>query len=308
MDMQALIENVAVLLIFGVVGWILGKRHILTSQNLKLLSVLEVWVFLPCNSLQSFSRNFTLAYIRERYALIVVSVLVLVSLMTLNAIVIPRLIKKGGTYRQHVLQYSLTVANFGYMGYALIQGAYGDLMLLNAQVFALPMSIYTSTEGYRLLTNSGKVSFKKMISPMIVAICIGCVLGLTGTPLPGILASVVSKGSACMGPISMLLAGITVSDYPLDHILKDKQAYVVSFLRLLVIPMVLALILSRFCPREIVLVAVLLYAMPCGLNTIVYPRMIGEDCRPGASMALISTVASLATIPLCIRVMELLCK
>ena len=176
--MQALIENVAVLLIFGVIGWFLGKRHILTSQNLKLLSVLEVWVFLPCNSLQSFSRNFTVEYIRERYPLLVVSVIVLVSLMTLNAIVIPRIIKKGGTYRQHVLQYSLTVANFGYMGYALIQGAYGDLMLLNAQVFALPMSIYTSTEGYRLLTNSGKVSLKKLISPMIVAVFIGCILGL----------------------------------------------------------------------------------------------------------------------------------
>ena len=194
-------------------------------------------------------------YISERYPLIVVSVIVLVSLMVLNAVVIPRIIKTGGTYRQHVLQYSLTVANFGYMGYALIQGAYGDLMLLNAQVFALPMSIYTSTEGYRLLTNSGKVSLKKLISPMIVAIFIGCILGLTGIQMPRVLADVVSKGSACMGPISMLLAGITVSDYPLDHILKDKQAYVVSFLRLLVIPLVLCLILSRFCPRVIVLVA-----------------------------------------------------
>ena len=303
-----MIENVAVLLIFGVIGWFLGKRHILTSQNLKLLSVLEVWVFLPCNSLQSFSKNFTVEYISERYPLIIVSVIVLVSLMALNALVIPKVIKTGGTYRQHVLEYSLTVANFGYMGYALIQGAYGDLMLLNAQVFALPMSIYTSTEGYRLLTNSGKVSLKKLISPMIVAIFIGCILGLTGIRMPRILADVVSKGSSCMGPISMLLAGITVSDYPLSHILKDKQAYVVSLLRLLVIPLTLALILSRVCPREIVLVAVLLYAMPCGLNTIVYPRMIGEDCRPGASMALISTVASLATIPICMQVMEWLCK
>lgn len=306
--MQALIENVAVLLIFGVIGWLLGKRGILSSQNLKLLSVLEVWVFLPCNSLQTFSRNFTADYIRERYPLLVVSVIVLVSLMVLNAIIIPKIIKKGGTYRQHVLEYSLTVANFGYMGYPLIQGAYGDLMLLNAQVFALPMSIYTATEGYRLLTNAGKVSLKKVISPMIVAIMIGCVLGLTGTKLPGVLASVVSKGAACMGPISMLLAGITVSEYPVGQVLRDKQAYVVSVLRLLVIPLALCLVLSQFCTREIVLVAVLLYAMPCGLNTIVYPKMIGEDCRPGASMALISTVASLATIPICMQVVEMLCR
>ena len=305
--MQALIENVAVLLIFGIIGWFLGNRKILSSQNLKLLSVLEVWVFLPCNSLQTFSKNFTKTYIQQRYPLIIVSVIVLVTLMVLNAVIIPRIIKKGGSYRQHVLEYSLTVANFGYMGYPLIQGAYGDLMLLNAQVFALPMSIYTATEGYRLLTNAGKVSFKKVISPMIVAIFIGCIFGLTGLQMPSVLSNVVSKGAACMGPISMLMAGITVSDYPLDHIFKDKQAYVVSFLRLLVIPLVLCMILSRFCDRETVLVAVLLYAMPCGLNTIVYPKMIGEDCRPGASMALLSTIACLLTIPMCMKAVEFFC-
>lgn len=304
--MQALIENVAVLVIFGLVGWVLGKKHILSSQNLKLLSVLEVWVFLPCNSLQTFSRNFTAAYIQEKYPLLIVSTVILVSLMTLNAIVIPRIIK--GEYRQHVLQYSLTVASFGYMGYALIQGAYGDLMLLNAQIFTLPMTIYTNTEGYRLLTNSGKVSLKKLITPMIVSIAVGCVIGLTGWKMPNVLASVVEKGSSCMGPISMILAGITISDYPLGEILRDKQAYVVSFLRLLVIPIALCLILSLFCARETVMVAMLLYAMPCGLNTIVYPKMIGEDCRPGASMALISTVACLVTIPFCMQVLEWVCK
>ncbi len=306
MYMQALVENVAILLIFGVIGWLLGTKRILSSENLKLLSVLEVWVFLPCNSLQTFSRNFTAAYIQEKYPLLIVSAVVLVSLMTLNAILIPKIIK--GEYRQHVLQYSLTVANFGYMGYALIQGAYGDLMLLNAQIFALPMSVYTNTEGFRLLTNSGKVSLKKLINPMMIAILVGCVIGLSGWQMPNVLTSVISKGSACMGPVSMLLAGITISDYPMGQILRDKQAYVVSFLRLLVIPIALCLILSLFCARETVMIAMLLYAMPCGLNTIVYPKLIGEDCRPGASMALISTVACLGTIPLCMLVLEWVCK
>ena len=305
MIMQALIENVAVLLIFGLIGWLLGTFHILSSQNLKLLSVLEVWLFLPSNYLLNFSKNFTIAYISEKYTLLIVSVLVLSSLVAINAFVIPRVVRND-PYRQHVLRYALTVANYGYMGYPLIQGVYGDLMLLNAQVFSLPMAMYTSTEGYRMLTNTGKISLKKLINPMIVSILIGCVLGLTGWKLPSVLQSVISKSSACMGPVSMLLAGITISDYPLRLNLRDKQAYVVSFLRLLVIPIALCLVLSTFLPKEIVLVVVLMYAMPCGLNTIIYPRMIGEDCRPGAAMAMISTVASLATIPICIQVLELM--
>jgi len=305
MNMKALIENVAVLLIFGLIGWLLGKKRILTSANLKLLSTLIVWVFLPCNFFQNFAKNFTVAYISEKYPMLLVSIVVVAQLVLLNSLIIPRIVKEP--YRQNVLKYSLTAPNYGYMGFPLIQSVYGDLTLLNAQVFALPISIFTSTEGYRMLTNSGKASLKKLISPMIVAILLGCVIGLTGVKLPAVLTKVVAKSSDCMGPISMLMAGITISDYPLGTILRDKQAYVVSLFRLLVIPLTLCLILSRFMPVDVVRVAVLLFAMPCGLNTIVYPKMIGEDCKPGAAMALISTVSCLVTIPFCMQVLEWVC-
>jgi len=43
-----------------------------------------------------------------------------------------------------------------------------------------------------------------------------------------------------------------------------------------------------------------IYCMPCGMNTIIYPKMVGEDCRMGASLVLISSVACVLTIPLCL--------
>lgn len=305
MNMKILIENVASLLLFGLIGWILGKKRLLTTVNIKLLSVLIVWLFLPCNFFLSFSRNFTVAYLTEKYPVILTSVVVILVLISLNSLIIPRLVKE--TYRQNLLKYSLTAPNYGYVGLPLIQSVYGDLMLFNAQVFALPISVFTSTEGYRMLTNSGKTSWKKLFSPMIVAIMLGCIVGLTGLRLPSVLTNVVSKSSDCMGPVSMLMAGITISDYPLGSILRDKQAYVVALFRLLVIPLSLCLILSRFFPMDVVRIAVLLYAMPCGLNVIVYPKMIGEDCKPGAAMALISTVSCLVTIPFCMQVLEWIC-
>ena len=269
---------------------------------MRLLSVLEVWVFLPCNALRSFSRNFTVAYFQERYPIVILSAIIVLMLYAVNGLVIPRLVKDP--YRQNIFRYSLTMPNSGYVGYALVQGVYGDLMLLNAQLFAIPMSVFTNSEGYRMLTNTGKVSWKKMFNPSIVAMLAGAVLGLTGWGLPSVLDNVVDKGAACMGPISMLLAGITISDYPLDMLLKDKSAYVISCFRLLIIPMLLMLLLSPILSREMLLIAVVLYACPCGLNTIVFPRLIGKDCRPGASMAMISTVGALATLPFCMWILE----
>ena len=38
-------------------------------------------------------------------------------------------------------------------------------------------------------------------------------------------------------------------------------------------------------------------AMPAGLNTIVFPKLIGKNSENGASVALISSLFSIITIP-----------
>ena len=75
-----------------------------------------------------------------------------------------------------------------------------------------------------------------------------------------------------------------------------------SLLRLVVLPLAVGLVLSRFCAPEVSAVAILLYALPCGLNTVVFPRLIGEDCRLGAGLAMISCILSCFTIPLICRI------
>ena len=69
-------------------------------------------------------------------------------------------------------------------------------------------------------------------------------------------------------------------------------------LRLVVLPVCLTLVMKVLFGSEIALVAFLFYAMPCGLNTVVFPKSVGENCMTGASMAMISTVLCALTIPL----------
>ena len=301
--MVALAESLLVLLIFAFAGWFLGTRRILSSENLKLLSVLEIWVFLPCNCLRSFSGNFTVEYIREKYPLLIISTCIVVALSVLNAVIVPRFVKCS--YDQKIVRYTLTLSNYGYVGYPLVQSVYGDLMLLNAQLFAIPMSIYSNSEGYRLLTGGDSVSLKKIVNPSLVAIMIGATIGLTGWQLPSALKTVIANGANCMGPISMILVGITISDYDIKELLRNKMSYLVVLFRLVLIPLALCFVLKPFISVEARMIAVLLYSMPCGLNTIIFPKMTGEDCRPGASMAMISTIACIVTIPLCMQIMEL---
>ena len=292
-------QQVAILACFMLVGWVLSKKHIVKTEHTELLSKLMVWVFFPCKLFSGFSSYFTVAYLADTWFFLPISFLVLVCIVTALWLLVPRFIETEEM--QRIVRYSLTVPNFGYMGYALCETLFGGEMMLNMMIYGLPISVYTYTEGYRLMTSQGKISLKRMINPAFVAIIIGCLVGIAAIPIPYVLQSAVKQSSSCVAPVSMLLAGMTVSEFPLKKLLLDKTTYVISALRLLVIPIGIGFILSRFSPANVVLPAMLCFCMPCGMNTVVFPKLVGGDCRPGASMVIVSTTLSIVTIPLCIE-------
>ena len=79
--------------------------------------------------------------------------------------------------------------------------------------------------------------------------------------------------------------------------LKNGKVYIATLLRLIVIPAIAYLICLGLKLELLAPMVLIITCMPCGLNTIVFPKLIGEDCKPGARLALITHVLSIATIP-----------
>ena len=73
--------------------------------------------------------------------------------------------------------------------------------------------------------------------------------------------------------------------------------YIFTALRLLIIPGAVYLFCTLLKLDSITPMALIITCMPCGLNTIVFPKLVGEDCRTGARLALISHLIALITIP-----------
>ena len=293
--MFVVMEQVFVLFAFSLAGYLLSKCGLANVSHAKLLSTLLVYVFLPCNIFRTFSVNCTVAYITDKYVLILAST-VLIALIVVVAKFGSRLFSKED-YHRKIYQYALSIPNYGFMGYALTESLLGTAGLLNIMLFSLPISLYNSSGAFSRLTKK-KLTLKSLLHPVLIAIVLGMAVGLTAIPVPEVIISIMDKSSACMGPVSMLLAGITISEFKFPALLKNKKNYIIVFLRLIVIPGILGLMLLPLNNPVLVQSAVLLYAMPCGLNTIVYPKLVDEDCEIGAGMALVSNVLACFTIPL----------
>ncbi len=293
--MKIVIEQVLLLLIFIALGYTLSKTGKAKSEHSKLLSVLGFYIFLPANIFNTFAKNFTVEYLTRKYPLVLVGVVFVVAMM-LVGIPVSKLLTKD-KYQQAIYRYSMVTPNYGYVGYALAGSIFGDGMLLNVMMFALPLSIYTYTIGFCMLTRS-KVSLKKLLSPANIALLAGALVGLLDIPMPDIATGLLSKASGCMGPISMLLTGMAISQFPIKELLSNWRVYVICAVRLLLAP-ALALLLVKLTTLSIALIpSVALYAMPCGMNAIVYPKLVEKDCRLGAATVLVSTALSIVTIPI----------
>lgn len=293
--MTAVFIQVLTLFIFVAVGYVLGKKRLLIAGNAGMLSTILVYVVLPCNIFRTLSANFSPAYLSANRQMLLSSLVLMAVAIVLGKLT-ARFLSRD-SYESYIYEYSFIIPNYGYMGYALTEALLGAQGLTDIMTFALPASIYIYTIGFAKLTKQG-LNPKKLLNPTIISTVLGIAAGLCELPVPDFLYGIMDKASACMGPLSMLLTGIVVSELPIKKVLGNAKIYILIAVRMLAFPLLLYFVLSRVCPPEVCAIAVLFYSMPFGLNTVVFPKLVNEDCRTGTGLSLASTAVSLVSLPL----------
>jgi len=241
------------------------------------------------------------SYFTGRYTFLLAS-LVLIAVLLVIAHFASKLLTKH-PYERKVYNYSFAITNYAYLGYVLIEAVFGESVLADFMFFAIPFIIYTYTVGYALLTG-GKNPLVRLINPITVAILLGMVFGMLEINIPDTVSTVITMASSCVGPLSMLLVGITLSTFSFGELVKNRTAYVFCALRLAVIPAAAYLVCRVLHLDEIMPMVIMITCMPCGLNTIVFPKLIGEDCKTGARLALISHLFSVVTLPIWLSLIQ----
>ncbi len=297
----ATLNQMAFLFTFIVIGYILSKMKLISDGAAGILSKLENYVFIPALVLGTFISNFTTEKLSTSWKLIV-GCLVLEIVVIAVSMVAVRLVAKG-KYIQDIYLYGLCFSNFSFMGNAVVSTLFPNIFL-EYIVFTLVLWTLIYVWGAPSLLIGGsevkgiKDRLKSFLNPMFVCMIIGMVIGILKIPMPTFVDSAITSTSNCMSPIAMLLTGMTIAKIDIKKVLKIKSIYVVSFLRLIVYPL-LFIGFTKLVPLSEVFVicAVASLAMPLGLNTIVIPAAYGKDTTMASGMALISHILAVITIP-----------
>ncbi|MBQ8146876.1 MAG: AEC family transporter, partial [Clostridia bacterium] len=294
---------------------------ILSDDAGKTIAKLETWVFCPALSFITMAKYCTVKSL-STHSINVIFACFVVFLSLIIAIPLARAFTKKNKDDRGVYEYALAVANFGYMGDSVVLSMFGSEFLSFYKLFTLPgtIVIYAWGIGRLVPKGDGKGSFiKSIINAPMVAMILGIIVGLTGlgNHLPIFVESTFNTLSACMGPIAMLLAGFTMARFNILNMLKDKKVYIATLFRLIIIPTAIiaalfgikelaGLIFNKEFDNSILYLTFFYVATPFGLNTIVFPEAYGKSPKTGASMALISHILCIITIPLLYTLMKLI--
>ena len=257
-------------------------------------------VFFPAKIFLNFSTSFTVDYVKNNYISVFIGIGLLLLMLALGVGVAKLL---GRTpYEKKVYVYSTAISNYAYLGYVLVGEALGDAAMNNLMTFCIPISIFCNTVGIAMLMDK-KINLKNLFQPVTVAMFVGIAWGLLGLPMPQMLNTVLKSAGACMGPVSMVLVGLVLAGFTWKQLLPSWQAWGFCLVRLIIVPAMVygvCMLIGQFIPLPDAVYpsAVIMAAMPCGLNPVVYPKLIGQDCSLGAKLIPLTSILSMATIPL----------
>lgn len=303
------------------VGFVAAKSRILPDSASQTMAKMETWIFCPALSFMTMLRYCTVDSLSTHGQNVVMSC---ISVALSMAIAIPLsclFVKQKGPERG-VYAYALAFANSGYMGDPIVLALFGEEVLAYYKLFCLPISLVIYTWGISVLTPKGKGkggALGRLLNAPTIGMLAGIVIGLSGLGryMPDFLVSALDTLKACMGPVAMLLAGVTIARYDVMGMIKNKKVYVATALRLLIIPAVLIGALyglktlgnSLFglsIGNDVLFLCFFATAAPLGLNTVVFPEAFGGNPETGAGMAMISHTLCVISIPVMYALMTAL--
>ena len=262
-----------------------------------MLSKLEVNLLLPAVVFQSCYQNFTMEKLTENARMMVAAVVVFLFMLAVGTIYSKFFVKDA--YQKKVCIYTMAVPNTSYVGTPLVLALFGSDTLMKMLMFTLPLMIYTNTEGIRILMNEEKISFKSLLSPPLMSLVLGMLFGVLQIPLPKVIPQVLEGCGNCIAPVAMILTGCVIAEFSIKELLGKPVIYWVVLLRMIVFP-VLVLVSAKWmgASESLMLILLTVQTMPTGLNTVIFPAAVDEDCTFGAGLACVSHTLAVLTVPM----------
>ena len=289
-----LVKQILQMFLLAGIGFLLFKGGKITLEGSKTLGNILIFGSLPAVIINGFRIERTAEH---------VSGLLWAALAALIVVMLSILISHFMFRKDGVAAFATSFANPGFFGIPLIVASLGQGAVFYAAPFIAFLNIGQWTYGVSRLNGQPVLQGfqpKKLIkAPFVIAILVGIFLFVTQIKLPEILSSCLSSVAGLNTPLAMFTVGVYLAQTDLKKMLGRRSLYLISALRLIVIPALSLLILMLFpvSMEQMRTVLLIVAACPVGSNVAVYAQLHNKDYPYAVETVVISTLLSIVTIP-----------
>jgi len=292
----AMAQVQASLFVYLAVGYLIRKRGIITPEVRGGITNLLIFVFLPCMVFESLHMDMDLQQLLSGGLILVASFAASFFAWGVGKV----LFQKRDPSRRTIMRYGTLIANSGFAGLPVIQGAYGAEGLFFASIYIIPNRIFMWTAGISMFQKGKKTDWVRdvLLNPGIIAVFLGLARTLLQIPLPSFVDTAVSSMGQCTTSVSIILVGSILADVEWRSIFQWDVFYA-CIVRLILLPVVSLVVLKLIGFDSLgTAISVILTGMPMGTTTAILAEKYGQDAGFGSSCVFLSTVLSLVTIPM----------
>lgn len=299
MDMMNVINQVGMLSITMLIGFLIVKTGYIDGQYKNAISKLIVNLILPCLIISSISeKELKLDLLKDLITVFFMAIFCIAVMYALGALVAKILKIPDYTARVHKIMSSC--GNVIFIGYPILIAMYGEMGFFYAIIYWLLNDLFLWTIGILILSkkNDGEPFVKKLLNPNTISFAIAIIMFVFGLKLPPVIHSAVSGIGALTTSLSMLFIGMALADVDVKNIIKKWWVVVIAPIKLVILPIIFIMIFKYIGIRSILVGVVCLEAaMPVQTVTAIIAKEHEADFEYAAVGLFVTTILSIFTLP-----------
>ena len=304
-----LLQEIAQLFLILFFGWLLVRCRILKSSDSRILSVIVLYLIVPCSIITSFQLELTADRLRGMLLALIAAAVTQTIMFTMM-----RLLRRPLRLNT-IEQASVFYSNASNLTIPLVASILGPEWVIYVGMFVVIQQPIIWSHGRLLISGQKQISLQKIfLNVNVLSVMVGLALFLLQITLPPLVQDTVNSVGTMIGPMCMIVAGMLMANVDFRALVKNPGIWKTAFLRLILIPLVLISVLkysglAALAPEgETILLVSLLSSITPTASVVTQLAQVygsGSDGEYAGSVNVLTTLLCIVTIPLMIAYYQL---
>lgn len=298
-------KNVAVILVYMIIGYILCLAKKATVEHTKSISGILLYALSPAMIINSFLQ---LEYSKENFICMVKYFFVtLIIQLLFFSILYALLHKKYDNAKYRIMTIGGVLGNVGFFGLPIISSIFPEnpIVMCYSSINVMSMNLIVFTIGVFMITNDKNyISLKgAVLNPTTLSIIVALPLYFFNVKFSETAMNSIVLLAKMVTPVSMFLLGIRLSAANMKEVFTRGFVYAACFLKLIVFPVIAFLCVHwlPFLDDTLKTTVIVLAAAPSG--AVIQSLAELHECEQefSANVVLLTTILSVIVTPLVVN-------